>query len=260
MKTLLKVSLVSICVIFFACGSKEKPADGSVAAATEEESESTDKPAVCIWKEVSIKETAGEKGKYKTSIFLGEKFKALPDTASEVTGSKRVFYRKVRLTDGAEGWVRADFIAVDAVPAAFIKEATLYKRPDIMTTSGKNFFLIDFVAIKSTADGGWAEVIGKRAGDTWFSSGWVKSENLSTTDVDVAFSSLYMRAKEISDPTKQAEAIETLLANSELSSSVFQSEFATDGDYEEDAPVEDFVEDETSEEGDSEGDSESDNN
>ncbi len=252
MKKLLSPFLILLSFTFFACGSKEKNAEGSEVES--EESASLEKPAVCIWKEISIKETASEKGKYKTSIFLGEKITALPDTASEVAAGKRVAFRKVKLTDGAEGWVREDFIAVDATPAAFLREATIYKRPDIMTTSGKNYQVMDFVAIKGTADGGWVEVVGKRAGDTWFSSGWVKSENLTSTPVDVAFSSFYIRAMEIQDEVKRAAEIEKLLQNTELTSSVFQAEFINEEEYANDEPVEDEVIEETTDEGDSEGD------
>lgn len=223
MKNLLSAFLILFAFLFVSCGQKEAKAPDTAASA--EAVEPTTKPAVCIWKEVSIKETPDEKGKYKTSIYLGEKITALEDTSSSSSGGKTVRFRKVQLTDGTQGWVREDFIALNGTPAAFTKDAVIYKRPDMMTTSGKNFKKMDFVAIKSTVDGGWAEVIGKRAGDSWFSSGWVKSEALTSAQADVAFSVFYVKVMDIQDETKRNEELEKLIQNPDLSSSVFQSEF-----------------------------------
>src|SRR5690606_19330513 len=173
-------------------------------------------------KEIGVRETPQEKGKYITSIYLGEKVTAMGDTASEVVGTRKYLYERIRLIDGKEGWVRSDFVAVDAVPAAMLKEATIYKRPDIMTSSGKSFNQMDFVAVRNgSSSGEWSEVIGKRMGDTWFTSGWVRSENLTTQPTDVAFSVFYVKAMELDDEDKRDEAIQQLLRNTDLSSSSF---------------------------------------
>lgn len=226
MKNCKNAFLILLSLLFYACGTKDEKANESTAeTVATEETVSTAKPAVCIWKEISVKETPEEKGKYKTSIYLGEKITALEDTSSSLSGSKTVRFRKVQLTDGTQGWVREDFIALNGTPAAFTKDAVIYKRPDMMTTSGKNFQKMDFVAIKNTVDGGWAEVIGKRAGDSWFSSGWVKSDALTSAQADVAFSVFYVKAMDITDETKRAEELEKIIQNPDLSESVFQSEF-----------------------------------
>lgn len=217
--------LAAILATTFSCGSKvdQGIAEDQAEVSTEKTALLPEQPAVCIWKEVGVRETPAEKGKYLTTVYLGEKALALGDTASEVVGNRRYQYRKLRLADGTEGWIRSDFVATGATPAAFLKEAPIYRRPDIMTSTGKNFNQMDFVAIRETGDGGWVEVIGKRMGDTWFSSGWVKVENLTTQPNDVAFSVFYSKAMDLEDESARYEEIQALLKNSDLSSSVFYS-------------------------------------
>ena len=179
---------------------------------------------LCLWKELSVKAEPIEKGKYLTSLSQGEQFVALTDTTSEVVGNKRTHYQKIQLTDGKEGWVRADLIAVNARPATFIIESSVYKRPDLLTSTKKQFSLMDFVAVKATHTDGWVEVVGKRKGDTWFTSGWVKSESLSYDQVDVAFAILYARASEIEDVNERDNQIRGLYANQQFVTSRFVEE------------------------------------
>lgn len=232
MKNLIKTAPIIVAFFLYNCGTKtEQVKDEEVTEAKETspapvtENEVPTMPAVCIWKEVGVKETAEEKGKYKTTIYLGEQISALTDTTSEMSGKRRVKFRKIRLTDGTEGWVREDFIAVNSTPAACMKETTIYRRPDFMTPSGKNFKMMDVVAVKSRSGEEWSEVIGKRAGDTWFSSGWVKTENLALSAVDVAFAVFYLKAQDIPDPAKREEEIQKILQNPDFSTSIFQVEF-----------------------------------
>jgi hypothetical protein len=218
--TLFTKAFASVILVaaLIACGSKEQNDQEETEGG--DEAGMTGKPAVCIWKEISVRETPEDKGKFKTTIYLGEKIAFLGDTATDSTAVKKTKYIKIKLIDDTEGWVRQDFIAVDATPGAVLKEATLYKRPDMMTPSGKNFKQMEFVAIKSQQDG-WSEIIGKRVGDTWFSSGWVKTENLTTQAADVGVSVFYSKAMEINDEQKRAEAIQKIIDNRDFSSSVF---------------------------------------
>ncbi len=226
MKNLNLIFCIGMFCLTAACSSKvdqgTEASDAKSQPETPVEQAKQEIPAVCIWKEIGVRETPQEKGKYITSIYLGEKVTAMGDTASEVVGTRKYLYERIRLIDGKEGWVRSDFVAVDAVPAAMLKEATIYKRPDIMTSSGKSFNQMDFVAVRNgSSSGEWSEVIGKRMGDTWFTSGWVRSENLTTQPTDVAFSVFYVKAMELDDEDKRDEAIQQLLRNTDLSSSSF---------------------------------------
>lgn len=219
-------SLIACLVLFLvlSCQRTENVSDVSSAVVADSSEPASSVPtAICIWKEVSIRETPSEKGKYITTVYLGEKFEALPDTASEKSKDRIVKFNRIKLGDGTEGWVRAEFIAVNAVPAAFLNDATIYKRPDLMTSSKKNFYAMDFVAVQSKNQNGWAEVKGKRSGDTWFTTGWVKSENLTLDMKDVTLSVLYLKAMSIEDESNRMEEIRTLLMNSDLMASVFYS-------------------------------------
>lgn len=226
-------SLIAIvAVLICAACSKNKSTETIIVNPLTGEEQPTQTPkAICLWKEIAVREIASEKGKYLTSIYLGEEMEALSDTASEQSTSKRVRFHKVKLKDGMEGWVRDEFIAIQSTAATVLSETPIYKRPDIMSAAGKNFQPMDFVAIKKK-EGDWLEVVGKRVGDTWFTTGWIKSKNLTTEEVDVAFSIFYSKAMDISDETKRNKAINDLVNNADLSSSVFVSKFQTEDEYE----------------------------
>lgn len=204
---------------------------------------------LCIWKEVSVRETPSEKGKYVTSVSLGENFEVTSDTASERVNGKRSVYHLIKLSDGTTGWIRKDFIAVNAKAGAFTKDAVLYKRPDLMTATKKSFNYLDYVAIRESNDEGWSEVIGKRKGDTWFSTGWVRTETLTSLDVDVHFSALYNVIMEIPGESDRQKELDKLFLSDMLAESVFHQE---NSDNIEEVQ-EDFVETEYNEEPDTTG-------
>ncbi len=212
------IILVLLIVILSACRSRDT---GSTLLADAIQNEASEDAGLCMWKEIAVRETPAEKGKYLTSIYLGEKLTVFDDTVSENVNGKKTVYRHIELIDGTKGWVRVDLIATSAVAASFSKESTVYKRPDLMTATAKAFQPMDFVAVKTVLENGWTEVIGKRVGDNWFTSGWIRNENLVKADNDVAFAVFYNRAMENKDPAKQYTELQTLLANEELSSSVF---------------------------------------
>lgn len=221
MKKLILVSAVFI-LLFSAC--KESSTKDESATATDsvagEEGPSKSLITFCVWNELGVRETPDEKGKYLTSIYLGEKLTLVGDTASEKSGTKRNHYHKVQLSDGKQGWVRDEFIAIDAIPAAFITVTNLCKRPDLATVTDKNFKYMDFVAARPASDS-WVEVTGKRSGDKWFSTGYVKSEALTFKPLEVEFAVLNRRAEE-ADNQKLKETLYGQLSNE----SVFgQSDF-----------------------------------
>jgi hypothetical protein len=213
MKNLLLIINLFLLALMTSCDSKSKK---TVVNDLDDDSKLL---GICIWKEVSIKDMPSEKGKYLSTIYLGERFEVLEDTASELVKDRRYKYSKVKLTDGTEGWTLSQFVALNGIPAAFLKETTTYKRPDLMTATKKNFHTIDFVALINQTDDGWAEVIGKRVGDSWFTSGWVRNENLSYKKEDVRVSVLYTKAMEIKDLSSRTTELQTILTNSELQTS-----------------------------------------
>jgi hypothetical protein len=207
-------------LLFSSCKESSKDESASGDSTSVAGSPSTPLLTFCLWNELSVRETPGEKGKYLTSIYLGEKLTLVGDTASEKAGTKRNGYHKVQLSDGKQGWVRNDFIAIDAIPAAFVVETNLCKRPDLATVTDKNFMTMDFVAARPTNDG-WVEVTGKRTGDKWFSSGYVKTEALTYKPIEVEFAVLNRRASE----TENQKLKETLYAELSNASVFGESDF-----------------------------------
>jgi len=176
--------------------------------------------AICLWKELSLRETAGADGKWLTSALLGEKMDYTGNSETLEEKGKEITYHQVRLGDGTQGWVRSEFVALNALSGTFTAKSKIYKRPDILTATDNEFDEMDFVAVLSEKDG-WYEVKGKRPADKWFVSGYVKSENVSTEEVDVAFSVLYQKAMAKEDETEQQEALAALLEEGSLKQSVF---------------------------------------
>ncbi len=117
---------------------------------------------VVIWNEVGIRDTPSDKGKYVTSIYLGERFDLVGDTASEVVGSKRNHYHKITLSDGTGGWVRDELVALHVSPAAVMYNAVVCKRPDQASVTDKTFIGGDFVVVRKVS-GAFLEVTGKIA-------------------------------------------------------------------------------------------------
>lgn len=147
------------------------------------------------WNELGVRDTPSAKGKYLTTVYLGEHLELVGDTASDASGGKRNYFHKVMLSDGSSGWVQDDFIAVNAVPAAFVEDTPVCKRPDQATVSDVVFSKMDYVAaVPSTGE--WVEVRGRRKNDKWFSTGYVKSAVLTFYEDDLAFAALYRRYAE----------------------------------------------------------------
>lgn len=178
--------------------------------------------AICLWKELSLRQEAGAEGKWMTTILLGEKMDYTGESETLTEKEKEITYHQMVLGDGTKGWVRSEFVALDALRGAFVESSKIYKRPDILTGTDTEFDEMDFVAILSERDD-WYEIKSKRPTDKWFVSGYVKKEKVSIKDVDVAFSILYQKAINQSDETKKEEALKALSEESDLSTSVFSS-------------------------------------
>lgn len=196
---------VILSISMYSCGSKDEKA-------------STD--AVCIWDRVSLYEAPSEKSKWLTAVSLGEKVVFLKETVVDSAASKPVEYLKVKLLDGKIGWVRTDFIILDAKPAVFIADANFYNRPDLMTKSNNAFSMMDIVAVKGEQDG-WMEIRGKRSKGTWIETGWIRPENLSFAEVDLAVAKFTQSALALKDADKKLAALKDIANNSDFSQSVF---------------------------------------
>ena len=226
----LKLSLLLLLfpLMFISCGDEE---------ATEEENEVTyedvisddpeDEPnlevnVVCMWKAVSLREEPSSKGKYVTTMNLGETGTTYGETVADSSSSKLKEYVKITLGDGTEGWIQKNLTAVDVASYVVKSRTKLYKRPDILATSKKEFDMMQFIVVTETQDD-WMKVKGKRHQDGWFSEGWVKSSHLSSSDIDITVAILAERAISFSDKAKKLEALNEITDNADFSGSIFIS-------------------------------------
>ncbi len=225
---ILKTALffMAFSLFLFGCGDENKDAENSNKsndAAEEqavEEPEFTEAPIVCLWSKISVREEPKAKGKWKTYIYLGETATYKGITEKDTTVKKGKSYAKIELADGTQGWVEDRFFAIDAKPAAIINDTKLYERPDILTAGKKEYKRIQFVVITDEKDG-WKKVKGKKVEDTWFSSGWVKDNNITENSLDVSVAVLENRAASIEDKEKKIEALNEIINNTDFASSLF---------------------------------------
>ena len=207
----------------YACGdSSEKSGDNDSLATVEDGEEiSPDATTLCIWSSVSLKESPEQKGKYKNTIYLGEKAQYLGKTQTDSSDKKNVRdYIKIRLTDGTEGWVQANLMAIGAKPYAVKETTKLYKRPDILSVGKDEFEKMQFV-VATEGQGEWVKVKGKKRTDSWFKEGWIKLEKLTEIEVDITVSILAERALTKETDEKKLEALTEITDNPDFGTSIF---------------------------------------
>ena len=205
------------CLYLFGCNTKNEQLlnDGEDNAV--ESAEPVSSTAVCIWDQISVRQEPNEKSKWLTSVSLGEKVTFLNETILDSVANRQ--YVKIRLSDDTEGWSLADFIVHDGKPAVFLGDAEYYKRPDLMTKSGVSFKAMDIVAISNEQDG-WCEVKGKRADGKFVTTGWIKPENLSLKDIDIAVAK-YTSAAMAKTGEEKLGLLKQILENSTFTDSYF---------------------------------------
>lgn len=219
--------ILLIPLFFISCGDEETSDDDVTyeeAMADEDNNEENvvneEVNVICMWKAVSLREEPTSKGKYVTTMYLGESGTTYGETVTDSSSSKVRDYVKIKLGDGTEGWIQKNLTAIDVLPYAVKSTTKLYQRPDILASSKKEFEMMQFVVVTDTQED-WMKVMGKKPTDGWFSEGWVKSSHLSSSDIDVTVAILAERAMSSDSKEKKMEALEEILDNPDLSGSVF---------------------------------------
>lgn len=173
---------------------------------------------VSLSEPLSVKKTPEEQGEYITSLSMSESLLSLEETASEIDKE----YLKVRLNDGTIGWVLKSHIAEKAEVAAIIENVAICSRPDAITKTKDNFYVMDNVAaMEKSGDGLWVKVKGIPKGQSWFKEGWVPVEVLSYEPTNVAVAINVKKALKEKDSKKQLKAI---LANSAYEGNKFKND------------------------------------
>ena len=211
--------------VLWSCGNESTKSSGGESPVAEtpaetpaEEASVEEQPAVCLWENLSVRQDPSSKGKWLTSMSLGEVVTYAGETALDSAADKS--YHKVRLSDGTEGWSLATFIEIDGTEGVFKADTEIYKRPDLLTKANKQYSSMDIVAISNT-NGGWVEVRGKRADGKYIESGWVKGDNISSEAVDVATAKFGVTALAKESMDEKIAALTEILENSDLASSAF---------------------------------------
>ena len=224
----ISVFLLAFTVFFYSCGDS----DSEQAENTDDMEETGDSgepedynkvseaPIVCMWSKVSLKNAPTSKGKWLTTIYLGETATYTGITEKDTTVAKGKDYAKIELIDGTTGWVDIRFMAIDAAPYVVKGISKLYKRPDILTATKKEYDKMQFIVVLEEK-GEWMKVKGKRGQDGWFSEGWMKSNHLTNSDIDISVAILASRALAITDKEKKIEALNEIIDNSDFSGSSF---------------------------------------
>jgi hypothetical protein len=127
---------------------------------------------------------------------------------------------KIKLTDGTLGWVQANMMSVGTKPFVLKEKSKIYKRPDILSAGKDEFERMQFVVITEN-QGEWAKIKGKKKTDTWFKDGWIKTEKLIDSEVDISVAILVERALLKEDSEQKMEALQEILDNPDLSASIF---------------------------------------
>lgn len=211
------VLLILASFLVFSCGSDKKNDDSEE---TIESSNDNKKPvAVCLWEKVGVRENPGiaKDNKYLATAIFGEKVELLGER--KTIDSENREYIKVKLSDGTKGWVYSYLFAENATLAAFTKKSKIYQRPDMMTSTNKNFEEADLVAIIDNQDGGkWKKVVGKKKSK----KGWVKDNSqLSMDETDLAVAVQLGRANSEKSPSKRKEKLKEILDSPDFESSAF---------------------------------------
>jgi hypothetical protein len=228
LKTILFISLISL--LSFACnnGSSKDGKDGdSTVTADDVKNAPADVSAICLWSSLTLRETPDAKGKYKNTMYLGEKAIYMGQKVTDSTDKKSPKeYVKVKLTDGSQGWVQSTFVAIGAKTYVLRDKTKLYKRPDILSAGKDEFDKMQFVVV-TEEQGEWVKIKGKKTADKWFKDGWVKSDRLVDSEVDVTVAILCERALLKDTQEKKIEALKEIVDNTDFSASMFINDVRT---------------------------------
>ena len=218
------IVLTAAGIAFTSCNSSSSSAPDAapteeIATVEEQVPEVLTTPAVCVWDKVSVRATPEKKGKWVAALSLGESLTYLHEEKKDAADDDKS-YLKVRLTGGQEGWTRKDFVIADAKAGVFVREVSLYQRPDLLTKTDKVCEPMDIVAITED-QGDWIKVRGKRSQAKWLEEGWVKADNLSERAIDIAVAKFGRKALALEDQEEKKAALQEIIDNSDLKQAAF---------------------------------------
>lgn len=208
------------------CGKKKTDVSHSDATSVTTTQESTPEGSatpsavnengiVCIWDGVPVRTEPKKAGKYISSISLGETVKFLGKSETD-PGDKNREYLNVQLSDGKEGWAPTYGLVQEASTGVVKADASIYKRPDLLTITNTKFSPMEFIAVINTKDD-WVEVVSEQKKK----SGWIKKDAISLNKEDVAMSIFINKKLAQNDGLSINDKYKTIIAEAPYPSSIF---------------------------------------
>ncbi len=186
-------------------GSEEETETSTDADDADSDDNENSDVALSTWEGHSAKDGPGNEAKWVASINFGEELTLLNESETDSKTNKS--YERVKLLDGKEGWVRADFIAKGAKLAAVATDAQIYKRPGISNITDEVISAGTIVVLKGTKDE-FSEFISKNDASNKRKEGWLLGEKaLTTDDEDLAAAILLSKALAEKNPQKRKEKL-----------------------------------------------------
>jgi hypothetical protein len=219
------ILLLAACTAFsgihYGCGGKKSNETPSTESRRTEASGVASKQEgaaqtgiVCIWDGVPVRETPTKNGKFVSSVNLGEVIGDLNQSQID-PGDKRE-YIKVRLSDGKEGWAPKYGLIKNASVAAIKNDATICKRPDLLTITDIVLKPMELIAITSAKDD-WVEITTEQKKK----GGWIKKDAVTTNKEDVTTSIIVNKKLAAKDGKSLADKYKDIVANAPFPNSLF---------------------------------------
>ncbi len=226
-------SFLSLALVFslYSCGGGESETEETTEDLTTEEVEETTeeeaaeeveevnpfegKTAVALrdsW--ISDKPGGKKEGvKWLKKFVFGNKLQMLGDSAKIGNGT----YFKVKTPDGTEGWSSTWSIAPDAKVAVVVKDASIYKSPDITSVTSEKVPMGEIVVVlNNDMEIGFNEFFTKDKK----SKGWIKAgSGLSESDTDLELAIMISSAEAQKDPEKKLAVYSEIVDNSSYAGS-----------------------------------------
>lgn len=175
-------------------------------------------PAVCVVDDASLRAAPTSNSEWITAVAIGERLTWLGISENDTVKESREYY-KVELMDSTVGWMTSYAIELHAQPAVAIREARIFRRPQIVTQTDLKFEPMEYFVVLQT-DTDWLEVVGKNRKK----SGWIERSAASLKDEDIAVGILASKAMEEKDKKTRFEKLEDIIQNPAFAHSVFIDE------------------------------------
>ncbi len=198
------------------------------------------KQGVCIVENTSLRTEPSTKGKWSSSLALGETVK-LESGPIKDEADPKVEYIKVKLSDGTKGYASTWCIVRGAYVGVIQETSKIYKRPDLLAESNQQYEIMNIVAVEEEKDS-WIRVTGEGRSK----SGWIQKESIRKDKEDVVTAVLLRKALRGKGNNIPREEMEAIVSNLPYQDSYFvnhvMAKYEDDEVYEEENTGEEVVE------------------